>query len=133
MSDTSKIIRSYLDALVARGDFATFFADDVTFEIAGTDQAARGRQAVSDLITWLHTQAFDASAKVKTVIAGEGHAAVEADFVGTHTAEFLGIPATGKSVNVPYSVVYDIPADTITALRAYMPMQAFGEQLGSEA
>jgi len=57
---------------------------------------------------------------------------VEADFVGTHTAEFLGIPATGKSVNVPYSVVYDIPADTITAIRVYMPMQLFGEQLGGE-
>ena len=57
---------------------------------------------------------------------------MEIDFVGTHTAEFLGIPATGKSVNVPYSVVYDIPADKITALRVYMTMQLFGEQLGRE-
>ena len=132
MPDTSKIIRSYLDALVGRGDFAAFFADDVTFEIVGTDQATRGRQAVSDLITWLHTQAFDASPKLKTVIADDGHAAVEVDFVGTHTAEFLGIPATGQSVNVLYSVTYDIPADTITAIRVYMPMQLFGEQLGGE-
>ena len=130
MPDTSKIIRSYLDALVGRGDFGTFFADDVTFDIVGTDQEAHGRQAVSDLITWLHTQAFDASPKVKTLIADDGHAAVEADFVGTHTAEFLGIPPTGKSVNVPYSVIYDIPSDKITALRVYMTMQLFGEQLG---
>jgi predicted ester cyclase len=132
MPDTSTIIRSYVDALVGRGDFATFLADDVSLEIVGTKQGARGRQAVTDLITWLHTQAFDATAKVKTVIAEHEHAALEADFVGTHTGEFLGIAATGKPVNVPYAVRYDVPpAGKITAIRIYMPMELFGQQLSS--
>lgn len=127
---TSAIIRPYLDALIGREDFAAYFDDDVTFEIVGTPQAGRGRQAVSDVITSLHTQAFDATVKVKALIVDEGQAALEAEFIGTHTGDFLGIAATGKPVNVPYCVVYDIPADKITALRIYMPMELFAQQLG---
>jgi predicted ester cyclase len=56
-------------------------------------------------------------------------AALEADFVGTHTSEFLGMAATGKSVKVPYCVVYDLHDDKITALRAYIPMDLFAQQL----
>jgi steroid delta-isomerase-like uncharacterized protein len=128
--NTSEIMQSYLDALLARADFDTYFDDDVTFEIVGTTQAARGRQAVRDAITWLHTQAFDATAKVKTLVANEGRAALEAEFIGTHTGDFLDMAPTGKSVNVPYCVVYDVPADKITALRIYMSMELFSQQLG---
>ena len=85
---------------------------------------------MSDVITSLHTQAFDATVKVKALIVDEGQAALEAEFIGTHTGDFLGIAATGKPVNVPYCVVYDIPADKITALRIYMPMELFAQQLG---
>jgi len=124
------IMRSYVDALIARAEFATYLDDDVTFEIVGTTVTARGRQAVRDLITSLHTQAFDATVKVKTLIADEGQAALEAEFIGTHTGDFLGMAATGKPVNVPYCVIYDVPGDKITALRIFMPMEMFSQQLG---
>jgi steroid delta-isomerase-like uncharacterized protein len=127
---TSTIMRSYIDALIARADFAGYLDDDVTFELVGTTMTARGRQAVSDVITWLHTQAFDATAKVKTLIADEGQAAVEAEFIGTHIGDFLGMAATGKPVNVPYCVMYDVPRDKITSLRIFMPMEMFSQQLG---
>jgi predicted ester cyclase len=78
---------------------------------------------------WMHTQAFDAHPKVKTLVVGDGQAALEADFVGTHTGEFLGMAPTGKSVQVPYCVIYDLHDDKITALRAYIPMDLFTRQL----
>jgi hypothetical protein len=37
----------------------------------------------------VHTQAFDATAKVRTLIVTEGQAALEAEFIGTHTGDFL--------------------------------------------
>src|SRR5512132_4377153 len=126
---TSETMRSYLDALVARGDFADYFTEDVTWTTVGSGQELQGRQPVRDFLVWMHTQAFDAHPKVKTLVVADGQAALEADLVGTHTGEFLGIPATGKSVQVPYCVVYDLHDDKIAALRAYIPMDLFTQQL----
>jgi steroid delta-isomerase-like uncharacterized protein len=127
---TSETMHSYLDALLARAGFADYFTDDVTWAIIGTDQQVRGREPVRDFLTWMHTQAFDARPQVKTLVVGDGQATLEADFVGTHTGEFLGMAATGKSVQVPYCVVYDLHDDKIAALRAYIPMDLFVQQLG---
>ena len=127
---TSATLRSYLDALVARGEFADSFTDDVTWTIIGTDQQVQGREPVRDFLIWMHTQAFDAHPKVKALVVGDGQAVLEADLVGTHTGEFLGMAATGKTVQVPYCVVYDLQGDKIAALRAYIPMELFAQQLG---
>jgi steroid delta-isomerase-like uncharacterized protein len=126
---TSKTIRSYLDAFLARGDFADYFSEEVTWTTVGGGQELQGRQPVRDFLSWMHTQAFDAHPKVKTLVIGDSQAALEADFVGTHTGEFLGIPATGKSVRVPYCVIYDLRDDKLAALRAYIPMDLFAQQL----
>jgi predicted ester cyclase len=126
---TSGIMRSYLDALIARGDFADHFIDDVSWTMVGSSQELRGREPVRDFLIWMHTQAFDAHPKVTTLVVGDGHAALEANFVGIHTGEFLGIPASGRSVQVPYCVVYDLRGDKLAALRAYIPMDLFTQQL----
>src|SRR5512133_3292222 len=126
---TAETMRSYLDAFLARGNFADYYTDDVTWTTVGADQELQGRHPVRDFLIWMHTQAFDAHPKVKTLVVGDGQAALEADFVGTHTGEFLGIPATGKSVQVPYCVVYDLQDDKLVALRAYIPMDLFTQQL----
>jgi predicted ester cyclase len=116
---TSQTMRSYLDALLARGEFADSFTDDITWTTVGTGQELQGRQPVRDFISWMHTQAFDAHPKVKTLVVGDGQAALEADFVGTHTGEFVGIPATGREVAVPYAVFYELADGEITALRIH--------------
>jgi steroid delta-isomerase-like uncharacterized protein len=126
---TSQTMRSYLDAFLARGDFAEYYTDEVTWTTVGAGQELQGRQPVRDFLMWMHTQAFDAHPKVKTLVVGDGQAALEADFVGTHTGEFLGMAPTGKSVQVLYCVIYDLHDDKITALRAYIPMDLFTRQL----
>jgi len=55
---------------------------------------------------------------------------IEAEFVGTHTGEFAGIPATGRKVRVPFCVVYDVQGDRITRGRVYMEMPVMLRQLG---
>jgi steroid delta-isomerase-like uncharacterized protein len=130
MKATAEIMRSYLDAFLARSNFADYFSEEVTWTTVGAGQELQGHQPVRDFLIWMHSQAFDAHPKVKTLVVGDGQAALEADFVGTHTGEFLGIPPTGKSVQVPYCVIYDLQDDKITALRAYIPMDLFSQQLG---
>jgi len=120
---------AYADAVVARGAFGKFLAPGVSLHVMGTDQQAHGRDEVVGLIRYLHEQAFDAHPQIKSLLVDGERAAIEADFVGRHIAEFAGKPATGKEIRVPYSVVYDLEGEQITALRIYMTMDAILRQL----
>ena len=131
METERQVMRDYLDALVKRGDFPEYFTDDVVATFEGTDQRADGREAAGQLIRYVHEGAFDARMELKNLLADDGKAAIEADFVGIHVAEFGGIQATGRAVRVPYSVVYDLRGEKISALRIYFPMGLLIEQLTS--
>jgi predicted ester cyclase len=114
-------VDAYLHALTIRGSFAEFLTDDVTLDMVGAGMSAHGRADVEGLIRLAHEQAFDGRPELKSlIVAPDGQrAAIEADFVGRHTAEFAGIPATGRDVRVPYSVHYDLDNGGISALRIY--------------
>jgi predicted ester cyclase len=129
MSTERQVMQDYLDALVKRADYPAYFTDDVVATFEGTGQRADGREAAGQLIRYVHEGAFDARPELKNLLVDEGKAAIEADFAGTHTGEFAGIPATGRDVRVPYSVLYDLRADQISALRIYFPMSQLIEQL----
>ena len=129
----SETIHRYIDALINHGDFGRFFTPDVRFSLEGTDQRGSGAAEVEQAIRYLHEQAFDASPELKTLIVEGDHAALEADFVGVHIGEFAGVPPTGRSVRLPYAVVYDFKDDLIDAVRVYMPVQALVAQLTEEA
>jgi len=120
---------AYIDALVARGDFGQYFADDVAFEVAWNGPRAEGRQAVEGTIRFLHEQAFDARVEVKRLSIDGDSAALEAAFVGKHVAEFNGVPASGTPVTVPYMVQYDLSEGHITALRVYLSMDELMRQI----
>lgn len=113
-------MESYLQALLTRGSFADYLSDDVALELVGSGQSAHGRTEVAGMIRYVHEQVFDATAKLKSLVVEGMSAALEADFVGRHTAEFAGIPATGRLVRLPYSVHYDLTPDgQVSALRIY--------------
>ena len=117
LEDTQAVVDAYLTALVDREDIAPFFSDDVVLTLVEFGQEIQGREAVAGAIVDLHQQTFDARPEVMNLIASEGKAAGEFVFVGTHTGEFVGIPSTGRSVQVPYTVFYDLADGQITALR----------------
>lgn len=119
LEETRAAIDAYLAALVAREDIAPFFSDDVVLDLVDVGQQIQGRDGVAGAIVELHEQTFDARPEVTSLLVGEGTAALEAVFVGTHTGEFVGIPATGRQVAVPYAVFYDLADGEITALRIH--------------
>ena len=131
MGTERQVMQDYLDALLKRADFPAYFTEDVVATFEGTDQRADGREAAGQLIRYVHQDAFDARMELKNLLTDQGKAAIEAEFVGTHTGEFAGIPATGRKVLVPYSVIYDLRGDQISALRIYFPMSQLMQQLTS--
>jgi predicted ester cyclase len=112
---------AYLQALTTRDSFADFLTDDVTLDMVGAGLSAQGRAQVEDSIRYVHEQAFDGRPELKSLIVDPDgrRSAVEVDFIGRHTGEFAGIPATGRNVRVPYSVHYDLTSGGISALRIY--------------
>ena len=114
---TRTTLESYLAALVARENVAPYFAADVVLTLVEAGQEFGGREGVAASIADLHQVTFDAQPEVVNLVVGEGKAAGEFVFVGTHTREFAGIPATGRPVRVPYSVFYDLAGGQIRALR----------------
>jgi limonene-1,2-epoxide hydrolase len=128
METTRTVMTNYLKALELRAPVAAFFTPDVKFVTMG-GQTIQGREEVAEFIRWLHQDAFDARPEFKaTLIAGD-QATLEADFVGRHTAEFFGVPASQHNVRVPYAVVYDLRDGLIAELRFYMPMNVLMEQI----
>jgi steroid delta-isomerase-like uncharacterized protein len=118
-AETQSVVDAYIDALLNDGDFAQYLAEDIVLTVMDTGQEVSGRQAVVDTIIALHQEMFDAQPEVTGVIVGEGAAAVEFVFAGTHTDEFAGIPATGREVRVPYAAFYDLAENEITAIRLF--------------
>jgi steroid delta-isomerase-like uncharacterized protein len=133
LEETESTIRQYLDALLNGGDFASFLADEVVWTTMETGDRIQGREAVRDFIVALHTQLFDAAPELVNLTFADGVAGLEAVFVGRHTAEFAGVPATGAAVRLPYSVFYDVAGGRIVALRAYFPITALVQQLAGAA
>lgn len=130
MGTQRQMMQEYLDALFRRaGDYSVYFTDDVVATIQATDHRAEGRQAVAEFVHHLHRNAFDAYAELKNLLVDEGKATIEADFVGTHTGEYAGVQATGRTVRVPYSVVYDLRDNKISQLRMYFPVSLLVEQI----
>ena len=94
-----------------------------------TGEVTRGRAAVAALLAYLHRSAFAAPPVVVTLVAGTDRALIEAEFAGQHTGEVAGISPTGRMVHLHYAVAYDLVADTISAVRLYLPLDALVRQL----
>ncbi len=117
IDQTREVIEAYVGAMGNRADLASFFTDDVALALVEAGQEIRGREAVAAAIAELHQVTFDARPEVANLVIGDGNAAGEFVFIGTHTGEFSGIPASGRQVRVPYTVFYDLSRGRISALR----------------
>jgi steroid delta-isomerase-like uncharacterized protein len=107
----------------------SMMAPDVVFTSMASGEEHRGVEALAGMLHYIYHVAFDARAETKNIIVSDGHAVLEADFVGKHIAEFAGVPATGKNVRVPLCVVYDLERDQIKRGRVYFEVPAFLKQV----
>lgn len=96
-----------------------YLTEDVVFRLMDSGQESHGRNAVNGLLSFFYQQAFDAHAEKRNLVVGQNSAVVEADFIGTHIGEFMGIPPTHRQVHLPFSVAYDFRDNLIKAARIY--------------
>jgi steroid delta-isomerase-like uncharacterized protein len=108
----------------------SMMADDVVFTHMATGDEHRGPEGIRRMLDYLYRQAFQATAEIRTRLCTENQAMIEGTFVGTHTGEFAGIPATNREVRVPLCVVYDLENDQIKRARVYFELPVLWRQLG---
>jgi steroid delta-isomerase-like uncharacterized protein len=124
--------RAVMDRYLASGHGdLDVMAPDVCFTVMATGQEFRGPEAIAAMLTYFYRQAFDASAVNERLLVGSGRAFGEWDFVGRHVGEFAGVPATGKNVNVPLAVAYDLEDGKVVRGRVYFETPAFLAQVGA--
>jgi steroid delta-isomerase-like uncharacterized protein len=123
---TRSVMERYLGS--GHADLAVM-APDVVFTVMATGDEYRGPEAVAGLLSYFYHGAFEATAEERNVVYGEGRAFGEWDVVGRHTGEFAGVPATGKQINVPLAVAYDLEAGQVTRGRVYFEIPAFLAQV----
>jgi predicted ester cyclase len=128
VENTRKVVTRYLEA---DHNDTSMLAEDVVFTIMGTGNEHKGRKAVLDMLHYFYSVAFEARAETYNMVFGESGATLEARFIGKHTGEFAGIPATGKEVDVPLCVVYDVEGDVITRGRVYFEVPVFMAQVAA--
>ena len=124
-----RMMSAFFEALRSRGDFARHFAPDIVLTTMEDGARVTGREAARDFIVAFHTRMFDAHPELVHLAVGDGVAAAELVFAGTHTGEFAGLQPTGLAVRLPYSVFYDVTEDGITGLRLYLSVRALVEQI----
>lgn len=127
IESTRKTMAQYANA---EHSDVSVMAEDVVFTIMATGQEHKGPQGIMQMLQYFYQIAFEATAETKNFFVADGKAVLEADFIGKHIGEFAGIPATGKDVNVPLCVVYDLENDQIRRGRVYFEMPALMVQLG---
>lgn len=85
------------------------------------------------ILNYFYQGAFEADATTTHLLIGEGAAVAEAEFVGHHIGEFMGVPPTGKEVRVPLCVGHDLRDGEIVEGRVYSETPAFLAQVGASA
>ena len=131
--ETRATMEAYIAALIDGGDYDTYFSDDVVVTMTGMPGEITGPAAAKTAIDAMHHEQFDATPELTSMVIGEGTAAAELIFVGTHTGEFAGIAATGKAVEVPYSAFYQLSDGKITTLRLYALVEGLVQQLQADS
>lgn len=128
VEETRDVIERYFAA--DHGD-VNVMADDVVFRVMATGDDHHGPEDITRMLDFFYHVAFEATARQRNLVIGEGSAVGEWDFVGRHIGEFAGVPATNREVNVPLCVAYDLRDGKIVEGRIYFETPAFLAQVGA--
>lgn len=107
-----------------------YITDDAVFRNMGTGETYRGRAEIGAMLHYFYRVAFEARADISSHFIAEDKAIVEGVVRGKHTGEFMGIPATGKEINVPICVTYRLKAGLVQEAHIYIMNNVLLRQLG---
>jgi hypothetical protein len=122
--ETRKVLEAYWQDHDPR-----YVAENAVFTMQPTGEEIRGRDAIAKHLAGFYHGALEARAVRTNAIFGDGQGVLEARVVGHHTGVFAGVPATGKAVDVPLCVTYDVAGGLIERARIYLLVNVLLRQI----
>jgi len=124
IDETQRILEAYWEEHDPR-----YVAEDAIFTMQPTGEEICGREAIAKHLAGFYHGALEAKAVRTNAIFSDGEGALEARVQGRHTGVFAGIPATGREVDVPLCVTYEVRDGLIRRARIYMLVNVLIKQI----
>ena len=106
-------------------------AENAVFTMQPTGEEIRGRDAIAKHLAGFYHGALEARAVRTNAIFADGKGVLEARVQGRHTGVFAGVPATGRDVDVPLCVTYDVSGGKIQRANIYLLVNVLLAQITS--
>jgi steroid delta-isomerase-like uncharacterized protein len=109
--DNKALVRRFLGSVIGAHDPAAaagVLTSDYTVHMPGLPGPVRGLDQWTGLIGSYFAAFPDLEIGLEDEIAEGDRVAIRYVWTGTHRADFMGIPATGRAVRVPGTVVFRI-------------------------
>jgi hypothetical protein len=124
VDDTRNVLEAYWKDHDPR-----YVAENAVFTMQPTGEEIRGRDAIAKHLAGFYHGALEARAVRTNAIFGDGQGVLEARVVGRHTGVFAGVPATGRDVDVPICVTYELTDGLIERARIYLMVNVLLRQI----
>ncbi len=109
--ENKALVRRAFDEMINKKNLAAveqFIAGDYVGHFSGTPDAIRGVDAFKQFIGMYNTAIPDSSVSFDSVLAEGDRVAARLTYRGTHKGPLMGIPPTGKPINVSSTNVFRI-------------------------
>jgi steroid delta-isomerase-like uncharacterized protein len=131
-SENKAVVRRFIDDVLNHGRLET--ADEIVaenfIELDPLPGQKQGREGLKEIIVMLRSGFPDMNWVIEEMIASGEKVVTRFHWTGTHKGEFMGMPATGKSVKVKGVVIDRIVGGRMTESRILMDDLGMMQQLG---
>ena len=133
MEDNKQRYRRYVEGFLQNGDesIADLLVDKDVVTHDGMPGQAQGLEGVKNIFRILRTAFPDLKADMQDIIAEDDKVVGRFVVSGTHTSDFMGIPASGKSFSYDEIVIVRFENGKIVEHWAEMDSMGFMQQLGA--
>jgi steroid delta-isomerase-like uncharacterized protein len=133
MQDNATVVRRFTEEVITQGQMdsaAQFVWEDVVEQVPFPGQGP-GLEGLKDILRYMRSAFPDIDFAIKEQIAEGDKVASRFEWTGTHQAEFLGVPATGRQVSVWGIVIDRLEQGRIKDTRILMDTLGLMMQLGA--
>ena len=131
--DNSAIVRRFVDEVINQGKMDSageFVWEDVVEQVPLPGQGP-GLEGLKDVLRGVRSAFPDIDFSIKEQVCEGDKVASRFEWTGTHKAEFMGVPATGRQVRVWGVVIDRLEAGRIKDTRILMDALGLMMQLGA--